>query len=426
MKKWTIGCLLFFFAIVFCTGCSQTEKSTATTATQSATARLKSNRIGASFTISHAMWLNGSWGGPRGDGEAVGPPWQESLKAEADSGVSTVRLSHPWDLVEPEQGKFNWKELDEAITICEQAGVEIVLCIGVKSPRYPEYHPPGWIKAEVEKRLKPKPTDELKIAIPDQLKKQIDELQQLVKKDPNDKALLDQLEEVNEQLNMVMAATPKARDAIKRYLTAAVIRYRDRASIKVWQVENEPLTFTRPMALSQVKEEIELVRSLDSKKRPILVTTWTAVDVPPEWSAGWTTAVEQIIPLGDIVGFDCYIKSHEWETQEGHWQLVKQWMASARKQGKKVWITEWQAEPWEEGQKMDFKDPYGNKSFNPKLYEDTFQLALRLKPDKILLWGEEFQIACKKQGNSAWRVATAHLFFDVLDPNWRYPPQERD
>lgn len=367
----------------------------------------QNSRIGASFTISHAMWLNGSWGGPLGNNQAVGPTWQDSLKEIANSGVSTIRLSMPWDLVEPEQGKYNWRELDEALTICEQASVEVVLCFGVKSPRYPEYHPPAWIKAEVEKRVKTaSSSDVLQVEFPEEVKKEFGKLKEQAKKDPNAKAMLTVFEGYLEQSKTLMAATQKARDAINHYVAEGVKRYRDRKSVVAWQIENEPLTFTRPMALSQVKREIELVRSLDTKKRPVLVTTWTAVDVSPEYACGWSPVVNQILPLGDIIGFDCYLKSHKWDAKQGHWQLIKEWIGGARKQGKQVWLSEWQAEPWEEDQKMDFKDPSGNASYNPKQYESSFTRAQQLGADKILLWGLEFQIACKNQGNDAWWKAT--------------------
>lgn len=349
---------------------------------QSSGSNRKSKLIGASFTISHAMWLNGKFfGGPYGNGEAVGPPWQESLREIANSGVSTIRLSMPWDLVEPEQGTFNWRELDEALTICEQAGVEVVMCFGVKTPRHPEYHPPAWIKAEVETRVALKP--------------------------PKGKKRHPDLPQVPFASDSVLAATPKAREAINRYIAEGIKRYRDRKSIIAWQVENEPLTFTTPLALSQVSKEVDLARSLDPNKRPILVTTWTAVDVIPSLSQFWGKAVEQIFPLGDIIGFDCYVSGREWQAIEGHWLLIDQWMDEARKQGKKVLIAEWQSEPWwKKDERMDFKNPNGNPSFNPTRYLETFPRAIALKPEKIFLWGLEFQIACKKQGNDAWWKAT--------------------
>ncbi len=385
------------------TGCSDLGQQKSSGALQ-----IKHNqRIGTSFTISHAMWLNGSWGGPLGNNQAVGPRWQDSLKEIANAGVSTIRLSMPWDLVEPEQGKFNWRELDEVLTICEQASVEVVLCFGVKSPRHPEYHPPVWIKDEVEKRVKPPvPSDALQIEVPDKAKQELAKLKGQAKKDPAAREIVKAIEAALEQSKTVMAATPKARAAIAHYISEGIKRYRDRTAVVAWQVENEPLTFTSPMAISQVKKEIELVKSLDPKKRPILVTTWTAVDVMPDLAQGWSPVVAQILPLGDIIGFDCYLSSHKFKTNDGHWGLIQKWFDKAKEAGKEVWITEWQAEPWEGAQKMDFKNPNGNASFNPTRYLETFPRAIALKPEKIFLWGLEFQIACKKQGNDAWWKAT--------------------
>lgn len=341
-------------------------------------------KIGASFTISHAMWLNGSWGGPKGDGTAVGPEWQRSLKEIVYAGFEPIRLSHPWDLLEPEQGKFNWRDLDEAVDICEKAGVDVVLCLGVKSPRYPEYHPPGWIKDKVMAPVKPKDDE--------------DSLRRLIKLPPEINLLKGIVSET------VLAYSEHSRDAIDNFLTEAVRRYRDRKCIKWWQIENEPLMFSQSLAVSRVKEEIGLVRALDQKYRPVMITTHCAVDVLPDLAQYWTPAIERIIPLGDIVGFDVYYSSHRFHIEpEGHFRLIDKWIATARKRGKKVWIAEWQAEPWEKDQKMDFANPLGNASLTPSDYEVRFrEWALGRKADAILLWGLEFQLACRKQGNSVW------------------------
>lgn len=351
-------------------------------------------RIGASFTISHAMWLNGSWGGPKGDESAIGPIWQQSLQDIIYAGFNPIRLSHPWDLLEPKRGKFNWRDLDEAVDICEKAGVDVVLCLGVKSPRYPEYHAPAWIKDKVMAPVKPKDDE--------------DSLQRIIKLPPEIELLKGVIPA------MVLAYNEHSRDAIDTFLAEAVGRYRDRKCIKWWQVENEPLMFSQPLAISRIKEEIELVRALDQRGRPVMITTHCAVDVPLDWAQYWTPAIERIVPLGDIVGFDVYYSSHKFHIEpEGHFHLIDKWIKAARGKGKKVWIAEWQAEPWEEGQKMDFADPLGNLSLTPSEYEVRFkEWALGRKADVVLFWGLEFQLACKHQGNSGWWDTSLRILRD--------------
>ncbi|MBX4191712.1 MAG: hypothetical protein KW804_02860 [Candidatus Doudnabacteria bacterium] len=57
-----------------------------------------------------------------------------------------VRLVAYWDEIEAERGKFKYDDLDFMLTEAQKRGVEIMLVVGKKVPRWPECHQPGWYK----------------------------------------------------------------------------------------------------------------------------------------------------------------------------------------------------------------------------------------------------------------------------------------
>src|SRR5690606_32830786 len=87
----------------------------------------------ASFSVPYAQYL--------------GLDPEECLTAAlADLGIKRFRLMSYWNRLEPEQGKYDWHELDWQIKKVEKAGAEITLCLGLRQPRWPESHWPKWAR----------------------------------------------------------------------------------------------------------------------------------------------------------------------------------------------------------------------------------------------------------------------------------------
>jgi hypothetical protein len=127
--------------------------------------------------------------------------------------LQTIRICAYWDRTEPELGRFDFETLDWQLDEAAKAGLEIILTVGQKAPRWPEYHLPSWTS----------PTD------------------------------------------------PAFERHLLRFVETTVNRFRD-APVSVWQVENEPyVEFGGPrIDEGLLRREIDLVRSLDS--RPIMLT----------------------------------------------------------------------------------------------------------------------------------------------------------
>ena len=164
-------------------------------------------QYGASFNVIYA--------------EELGLDWKEVYRAMLDElGVKRVRFAAHWTLVEPNNGVFNFEELDYELAEAEKRNVEVILAVGRRLPRWPECHIPGWAKE---------------------------------------------------------LSWEEQKEEIREYIEEVVTRYKDHSAITHWQVENEPFLsvfakeYCGDLDVSFLEEEIALVKSLDPT-RPILLT----------------------------------------------------------------------------------------------------------------------------------------------------------
>jgi len=62
----------------------------------------------------------------------------------SDLNVKQVRLTSYWDALEPQQGKYDFTQLDWQMQMAQDAGAKVSLSLGLRQPRWPECHMPGW------------------------------------------------------------------------------------------------------------------------------------------------------------------------------------------------------------------------------------------------------------------------------------------
>lgn len=148
----------------------------------------------------------------------LGLNWKTTLKqllSEID--FNSIRLCAYWDDIEPKKGEFKFQDLDWQIQEASRSGLDIILSLGRKVPRWPEYHEPLW--AINKDRL-----------------------------------------HLNESLT--------------NYIERLIDRYKKEVSIKYWQIENEPFfnfgNTNFPLDSSSLEKEINTVKSKDN--RPVLIT----------------------------------------------------------------------------------------------------------------------------------------------------------
>ena len=305
-------------------------------------------KLGASFSHPHLIGLN------------IDP--LKAIKEFKNLGLSWIRLGCYWNEIEKEQGKFNFSKLDLLIEYCEKNNLKVVLTIGMKAPRNPEYYIPNWLLKKLHLR----------------------------------------------KLSKIKLDNKVLSDGTLKYLDKAVTHFKKNPAIKIWQVENEPLDPAGPNWLSIdssfLEEEVRLVKSLNSKRK-ILINTWGN-----ELSRRRTYI--KALKLADIVGFDLYFRHpipymkffKKYIGQLDSKVKIKRIVKDVKKQGKDFWIAELQAEPWEPGEIVTKKK--NPPSFLPKHFETNLNYAKDLEPEVVLLWGFEYWYWKKEKGDSRyWKSA---------------------
>ena len=278
----------------------------------------------------------------------MGLDWRENYSALIDDlGVKRIKLAAHWDLIEPEQEEFSFQDLDWQIEKAEESGVGLLMAIGMKTPRWPECHIPGWAKDK--------------------------------SKDEQQQAILRMLEEI-------------------------VLRYKDSPVIEYWQVENEPFfPFGDCPWVDKgfVKKEVELVKSLDKNHEVIISDSGEG--------SLWIQAAQLGDIVGTTMYRKVWIRqasfyfSHPFPSVF-YWrraQVIKKIF------NKEVICVELQAEPW--GPTLLYHSPLEEqaKTMSLEQFKKNIDFAKATGLDEFYLWGSEWWYWMKeKQGDSAiWEEA---------------------
>ncbi len=300
-----------------------------------------------------------------------------------------IRLGAYWNQIEPEPGAFSPSELDWQIDAVEQAGKEIVLCLGpIKTFGYPEFFVPRHHLRE--------PFPEHRIIRP--------------------------------------SAYPELLQAAIDYVARLVERYRDRACIVAWQLEHEavdPLGVEHSWRLDAafVEEEARSLRKVDST-RPLLMNGFLPSTLPVRFSQWWNTrdqgdslAVAQ--RLADIVGVDDYprnalltvgSRTMYLDGSQSAWPQQRRGdlLRWAQASGKRLMVTEGQAEPWETVTTPPNPKNQGLFSSLPehiitnynRWMSDTGSPAAL---DAYLFWGAEYWLLRKQSGDPRYLQAFTRI-----------------
>jgi len=278
----------------------------------------------------------------------------ETLRAIIKLGLNPIRIGTYWDDLEPQKGKYDFSPLDWQIEMLARARIDIVLEVGMKAPRWPEYYFPSWFEV----------------------------------RNVNDESI---------------------RPPLFLFIEKVVKKYADHSFVKWINVENEPLNDSGPQGqridLSILEKEVSLVRSLVEK--PIILNSWLEMHPLKRF---WRRlekrerAVKNCLNLGDILGISTYLRfPGQLKVKDKHWQFLKKILEEGEKKGKEVWVTEMQAEPWEKSDDLKkFSDPDGNSSCHPNDIILYFKKLEALGFKTILFWGAEFWYRCLKENNEGW------------------------
>ncbi|MGB2706176.1 MAG: beta-galactosidase [Candidatus Omnitrophota bacterium] len=318
--------------------------------------------------------------------EYLDQDWKAVYLSILGMGFDIIRLSAYWDRIEKKKDTYDFGSLDWQIKEAKKRKIPVVLTVGMKAPRWPEYHIPEWLLAELDLRA-----------------------------------------------GQELGRHPLLKERTLKFIKKVVNRYKNEPIIECWQVENEPLGRFGPhfwwIGKDFLKEEVNLVRSLDPHRRPILITTETYPNnfirfiiglIPPRTPIRDSTLLCDIlgIDIYPVVGkkfwrFEYYVRTRRPERLKYFSEVVKQ----TERCGKKIWITELQAEPWEAG-KLVHKGPERPVSIRPDMIQTTLDEMKSLGIDTVLLWGAEYWHFRKaRHGDQAWLKKVK----DILQKNLGSP-----
>jgi glycosyl hydrolase family 10 len=260
-------------------------------------------------------------------------PIFKALDKAIELNFDHLRICTYWDETEKAEGQYDWSQLEKILNVCQKKQQGVILTLGVKAPRYPEFHFPDWIK--------------------------------------------------NKDLN-----NSQTQKKILNFIKQTVKKFKNLSCIKYYQVENEALDPSGPDSLtipfSFLKKEIALVKKLDNRK--IIVSLWAN-------ELSKRNLLPKLDKTSDIVGLDLYYqqfigkilnKSFYTGPLDSQQKIAK----LLRKLNQKAWIMELQAEPWEANEQNYLaKNP---KSISPEKIKSFYQKANKLPVSTIFFWGFEY------------------------------------
>jgi len=261
---------------------------------------------------------------------------KDTLRAMFDElKFKNVRLVSYWENFEPEQGKYNFSELDWQFKMAEERGVKVSLAIGLRQPRWPECHIPTWADKMLEDTWK---------------------------------------------------------QPLYDYITAVVQRYKNSPALESYQLENE--YFLKAFGLcsnfdrDRLVHEYDLVKSLDPNKRLIISMSNNAIGTP----VGEPTPDQWAIAVYKRV-WDKTLTRRYFEYPIPAWYYAFRAGFTEITRGRDSFIHELQTEPWIADGKGGIKDATieeQDKTLDKGRLEERLNYARATGMRKIDLWGAEW------------------------------------
>lgn len=275
----------------------------------------------------------------------LGLDWKKTYLALLDDlKFKQVKISAEWNLIETEEGEYDFKDFDWQIKEAEKRGVEVFLVTGLKTTRWPECHVPEWAK-------------------------------KLSWEEKEEKAL---------------ALTKEV-----------VMHYKDSPAIKYWQAENEPFfpfgECPAILPVGFVKEEVALIKSIDNS-RPVAISDsgegslWL---LPAGIGDLVSSTLYRRIWVPQLGFYKFYLTFPHPKVFYYRRILMVEKLFD-----KKVICGELQAEPWCKNQLQDCTIEEQNKTMSPEHLRKNIEFAKNTGFDEIYLWGSEWWYWLKEKQNN--------------------------
>lgn len=278
-------------------------------------------------------------------------------------GAKHVRISVEWSQVEPRPGEYDFRLIDALLAEAQRSGTKVLLGVGVKAQRHPEFYIPDWVMART--------------SLPER---------SVVDRDPflRERALA---------------------------MVAAVVRHvAGSPAIDAWSADNEPYvrsTRAQRWRLSRefVRLERDAIRANDPQRRLISVNYAQHFVPDPSWRdalADGEALAASFYPFRNyaFLGRNFVVPIAELGPFAPNYAYQAR---TAHAEGKPFWLTEMQAEPWvdEDLRLVGPKNPSPNVTVAN--FQKSIAYARRSGADRVYLWGAEWWLFQRQHyGDSTW------------------------
>ena len=277
----------------------------------------------------------------------IGLDWKQAFIATLDDlKIKKIRVPVYWDLVEKNEGQYDYSDIDWQLQEARKRNAEIVLVVGQKVPRWPECAIPAWASVSDAKR----------------------------------------------------------KSSLLQFVDHTVARYKNEPEIKYWQIENEPfLAFGICPALDANLLDNEIaVAKLQDSSRPIVITDSGELSL-------WVRAASRADVFGTTMYRTIFKQGwgyYEYPIGPRFFQfkyLLNKIIAS---QNNAV-VIELQAEPWIAGYTTNEPLEEQFKSMNPEQLKSNVTFARKVGFPDIYLWGVEwwYWLKVNKGHPELWETA---------------------
>ena len=323
--------------------------------------------------------------------EAFGLDLRSTVETLVTYPFHIMRIAAYWNRVEPRKGVFETTELDVLLEAAERARKQVILSVGaVKNFGYPEFYVPAhYLESPLKEGALVRPST---------------------------------------HAALLAGATG--------FLRQVVGRYSNRSSVIAWQLEHEavdPLGVEHSWRLSEefIRAELETLREADPS-RPVLMNGFLPTSSVVALSQWWRTrdqgdSLAVATRLAEVVGIDYYPRHALFSVGNRTlylngatlpWQRARtrSVLSAVEKQGKRVMVSEGQAEPWEAVTLPPNPERHVMYSCRPadviRNYNATMGWGAGGQAlDAYLFWGAEYWILRSKSGDPSYLLA----FQRILD-----------
>jgi hypothetical protein len=283
-----------------------------------------------------------------------------------ETGARHVRLSVEWDQVEPREGAYDFRLLDALLDEAARHDARVLLTVGIKAQRHPEYYIPDWAYEGTSLEHRSVVTD-----------------------DP-----------------LLRARALRMVETVVRHAVASTV-------IDSWGADNEPLIPSKranwwSIGRDFVQEEVRIIRESDPLGRPVVINQ-AQNHLFDRFEDHWRGAIEDadvvavslypfrnfevlgrniVVPITELGPF---VPNYAYQARE------------ARAAGAEYWITEMQAEPWVDDDVHAVSPENPSANLDAGKFRRNITYARRTGAERVYLWGAEFWLfQYERYGDNSW------------------------